>query len=317
MALPVLDLARPGEALAAELDSACTDVGFFAITGHGVDAGVVAAAWSEMVAFFALGEAAKLRARHPSEPHHPYGYFPAGQEALAASLGRETPPDLKESFNLAPPSSHPDGTGRFGQVDRIWPAEPAGLRAAWTAYYDAMVELSGRLLDLMAAALDVDPVVFRRAVDKHLSALRGLHYPPLPHPSLPNQLRAGEHSDYGTLTILLPGPGSGGLEVLRTDGVWTPVQPIADGFVVNLGDMMQQWTNDRWRSTRHRVAVPDAEAAATEHRYSIAFFHQPNWDAEIAAIASCVEPGARPRHDPVLAGPWLAEKFDAASTGGF
>ena len=315
MSLPVVDLAQDPRHLAPAVDEICRDIGFFAVTGHGVAQDVIDTAWRATQRFFDLDLEAKMAARHPTEDDHPYGYFPAGQEALAASLGRVTPPDIKESFNLAPPADHADGTGRFGGVDRIWPAAMPGLRPAWEAYYDAMVHLSERLLSLMAQALRVDPAFFLRTVDRHLSALRGLNYPPLTADALPGQLRAGEHSDYGTLTVLLPGPGTGGLEVLRADDTWVAVQPIEDGFVVNLGDMMQRWTNDRWRSTRHRVAIPDDTHAAAERRQSIAFFHQPNWDARIEAIPTCVEPGESPRHGPVLAGPWLASKFDAASTG--
>ena len=315
MSLPLVDLEADVIPAAARLDEICREIGFFVVTGHGVDRDVIDAAWDATSRFFDLGLEAKLSARHPSEDHHPYGYFPAGQEALAASIGLVTPPDIKESFNLAPPVHHDDGTGRFGGVERIWPSAMPELRPAWEAYYDEMVGLSERLLTLMARALQVEPELFLGAVDAHLSALRGLNYPPLPGPALPGQLHAGEHSDYGTLTVLLPGPGTGGLEVLRADDTWVPVQPIEDAFVVNLGDMMQQWTNDRWRSTRHRVAIPHDAVAGTERRQSIAFFHQPNWDARIAAIPTCVEHGQRPRHDPVLAGPWLASKFDAASTG--
>lgn len=313
--LPVLDLREPIEELAPALDQVCRDIGFFVIVGHGVDSAVIQNAWDATAAFFDLPIDQKMAARHATEEHHPYGYFPSGQEALAASLGITTPPDLKESFNLAPPTDHDDGTGRFGGVDRIWPAAMPELQAAWEQYYEAMVELSERLLILMARALEVEPALFLSAVDRHLSALRGLNYPPLDASALPGQLRAGEHSDYGTLTVLLPGPGTGGLEVRRADDTWVPVQPVDDGFVVNLGDMMQRWTNDRWRSTRHRVAVPDDDVASSERRQSLAFFHQPNWDAPIEAIPTCVADGETPRHEPVLAGPWLASKFDAASTG--
>lgn len=315
MTLPVVDLSRPTAVLASRVDAICRDTGFFIVVGHGVDPGIIERAWSTTQRFFDLPLEAKMQARHPTEAHHPYGYFPAGQEALAASLGIETPPDLKESFNLAPPAHHEDGTGRFGAVERIWPAQLPGLRTAWEAYYGSLVRLGERVLALMAQALQVDPAVFLAAVDQHLSALRGLNYPPLAHSAMRGQLRAGEHSDYGTLTILLPGPGTGGLQVLRTDGTWVDVQPVDDGFVVNLGDMMQRWTNDRWRSTRHRVAVPHDDVAARERRQALAFFQQPNWDARIEAIPTCVEPGDRPKHQPVLAGPWLASKFDAASTG--
>jgi isopenicillin N synthase-like dioxygenase len=315
MSIPVFDMATPHAQLATQLDTACTEVGFFAITGHGVDPAIVGNAWDEMVAFFALDDVVKMAARHPTQEHHPYGYFPPGQEALAASLGLETPADLKESFNMAPPPHHVDGTGRFGGVDRIWPDASPAFQRAWSAYYDAMAGLADRLLALMATGLGIDGVHFSRAVDRHLSALRGLHYPPLTSAPLPGQLRAGVHSDYGTLTILLPGPGTGGLEVLRADDTWVHVQPIDDGFVVNLGDMMAQWTNDRWRSTRHRVVIPDPAEAATEDRYSMAFFHHPNWDARIAPISTCVTSGNPARYEPVLAGPWLGAKFDATSTG--
>lgn len=315
MALPIVDLAMPAEELAPRIDEICRDIGFFVVVGHGVAPQVIDDAWSATERFFDLPIDQKVAARHPTEEHHPYGYFPAGQEALAASLGMQTPPDIKESFNIAPPAEHADGTGRFGGVERIWPAAMPELQTAWEAYYESMARLSDRLLTLMAHALDVEPELFLRAVDRHLSALRGLNYPPLASWALPGQLRAGEHSDYGTLTVLLPGPGTGGLEVLRADDTWVGVQPVEDGFVVNLGDMMQRWTNDRWRSTRHRVAVPAEDVAATERRQSLAFFHQPNWDARIEAIPTCVAAGESPRHEPVLAGPWLAAKFDAASTG--
>lgn len=315
MSLPVIDLAADPATTAPVLDAICRDIGFFVVTGHGVDPKVIDDAWRSTERFFDLPLATKMASRHPSEPHHPYGYFPAGQEALAASLGLETPPDLKESFNLAPPADHEDGTGRFGAVDRIWPAAMPSLRDAWEAYYKALVVLGERLLEVMALALHVEPQLLLTTVDRHLSALRGLNYPPLSADALPGQLRAGEHSDYGTLTILLPGPGTGGLQVRRADDTWVDVQPIDDAFVVNLGDMMQRWTNDRWRSTRHRVAIPAEDRASRERRQALAFFQQPNWDARIEAIPTCVPAGTAPLHEPVLAGPWLASKFDAASTG--
>jgi len=117
-------------------------------------------------------------------------------------------------------------------------------------------------------------------------------------------LRAGPHSDYGTLTILRT-DGVAGLEVQQPDGSWTPVADEPGTFVVNLGDSIAQWTNDRWRSTVHRV-TPVAGGRA---RMSMAFFHMANWDARIECLPSCLEPGQQPHHEPVLAGPWLMSKF--------
>ena len=163
-----------------------------------------------------------------------------------------------------------------------WPARPAHFRDAWEAYYEAMVKLSENLMNFFAAALRVDPAYFASRIDRHLSALRGLNYPALDSEPQPGQLRAGAHSDYGTLTILLPGPGDGGL------------------------DMMQLWTNDGWVSTLHRVAVPnrgDVWKRTGKIRQSMAFFHQPNWDAEISTLPHCISAEHPQQYEPVTAGP--------------
>ena len=107
-------------------------------------------------------------------------------------------------------------------------------------------------------------------------------------------MRAGAHTDYGSLTILLPEAGSRGLEILAPDGAWIEVRPRPGAFIVNLGDLMARWTNDRWTSTLHRVVIPADGAAA--RRQSFAFFHQPNWNAEITALAACLAPGETPKY---------------------
>ena len=313
MSWPTIDLSQPARLVAEAIDQACCDVGFFALVGHGVTHATIDNMWTATERFFDLDTPTKLAAQH-RDPTHPYGYFPAGREALAASLGVETPPDLKESFNLAPPQHHVDGTGRFGGVERIWPSLD-GFEEAWSTYYDAMTELADRVLAHFADALNVDPAIFAATCTQHLSALRGLNYPPLTTGPQALQLRAGAHSDYGTLTILLPGPGTGGLEVLHRSDGWTTVDPVPGAFVVNIGDMMQQWTNDRWLSTTHRVVVPNSAVAASERRQAVAFFHQPNWDATIDVLPSCVSSSYPKKYDAVQAGPWLLTKFDAASNG--
>ncbi|MEM8903052.1 MAG: 2-oxoglutarate and iron-dependent oxygenase domain-containing protein [Actinomycetota bacterium] len=308
MAVPVIDLLDPEAP--RRIDEACRTWGFFSIVGHGVDDRVIAEAWDEMRAFFALPTTDKLAVHVPD---HPYGYFPMASERLARSLGEETPPDLKESFNLGPHPRHDDGSGAFGSHDRLWPDEPAGLRAAWAEYYERLGELGDRLMRLFAVALDLPATHFDRYVDHPLHALRGLHYPPVARP-LPGQLRAGPHTDYGTLTILLPGPGEGGLEI-HQDGLWIRPECPDGGFVVNVGDLMVLWTQGRWRSTLHRVALPP-DGHLDEDRYSMAFFHTPNWGAEVVPLETCTPAGAVAATQPVLAGPWLQAKFEAAYTGG-
>ncbi|MCY4194965.1 MAG: isopenicillin N synthase family oxygenase [bacterium] len=312
MSIPVVDLSGPRNAVVRQIDDAATNVGFLTVVGHGVDSRTIDTAWNEVVAFFGQSHDVKMTAHHPTDANHPYGYHALRQETLAASLGQPTPPDLKESFNVAPPKHHADPTGAFGGQDRLWPSRPTTLRPALEAYYDAMENLAGRILQLMAEALRLPATHFEPFIDQHLSALRGLHYPPVTQPAHKGQLRAGVHTDYGTITILLPGAGSGGLEVEHVEGLWIPVQPIDGCFVLNIGDLLARWTNDRWRSTRHRVALPATERARREHRYSIAFFHQPNWHAEVAPIETCVSAANPARHRTVEAGPWLQAKFDSA-----
>ena len=148
-------------------------------------------------------------------------------------------------------------------------------------------------------------------IDKPISALRALNYPHPTTPPLPGQLRAGAHSDYGSLTILLPEAASGGLEIFTPEQTWRPVPPVAGAFIINLGDLMARWTNDRWVSTLHRVVNPSPDATGSTRRQSFAYFHQPNWHAAIACLPSCLVDGAQPKYEPVLSGPYLMSKFHA------
>lgn len=133
-------------------------------------------------------------------------------------------------------------------------------------------------------------------------------YPPQTSPPLPGQLRRGAHTDFGSLTILYQDAAPGGLQVQTAVGDWRDVPPVGGSFVVNLGDLMAAWTNDRWVSTMHRVVNPSTDVAATR-RLSIAFFHQPNFDTIIECIPTCLAPGGRPRYEPVTSGQWLIDKL--------
>jgi isopenicillin N synthase-like dioxygenase len=141
--------------------------------------------------------------------------------------------------------------------------------------------------------------------------MRALNYPHLTKAS-PGQLRAGAHSDYGSLTILLTEPALGGLEICTPDKNWREVPVVPGAFIVNIGDLMARWTNDRWVSTLHRVVNPTVHEDASTRRQSIAFFHQPNWDAEIVCIPTCLAPGEKPKYAPVTSGAHLMEKFRRA-----
>jgi isopenicillin N synthase-like dioxygenase len=131
-------------------------------------------------------------------------------------------------------------------------------------------------------------------------------------PPVPGQLRAGAHSDFGSLTILYPPTGGAGLEVLSpASGQWVAVEPEPGAFVINIGDLMQRWTNDRWTSTLHRVVNPSETAGWPERRLSLGFFCHPNYDADVSCLPSCLVPGAAPKHADILAGEYMRQKIMA------
>jgi isopenicillin N synthase-like dioxygenase len=320
-AFPVFDLARfeagsPAEkrALGVEVDAICRATGFLAVAGHRVPDATVDAAWTKAEAFFALPPELKQSAK-ATYPGYPYGYLGPETESLARSGGVEAPPDMKESFNGGParaPAGLADPEAlSFCFAPTIWPEAPDGFRDAWRAYYAAMEDLAARIMRVFAVALNLPEDFFAPFLSAPVSALRALNYPALARRPKPGQIRAGAHTDYGSLTILLPQAGSRGLEILGPDGAWTEVLPHSGAFVVNIGDLMARWTNDRWTSTLHRVVIPDG---AAERRQSFAFFHQPNWDAEIVALEGCLATNEAPKYPPVRSGPYLMSKFKSTTT---
>ena len=303
--VPVVDLGDTEATNALRL--ACGTSGFFHLVGHGVADELVQQMWDSSRALFDLPLASKLCVAMPS-PGYPYGYSPLAGERLAASIGYGGQPDLKESFAIGPvdPPTHTfvDADEAFAWSANIWPPEIAHFRQTWEAYFRALSGLAALLLQRMAVALDLPPEWFDSSINRHTSALRALNYPAVPATLVgEGQLGAGAHTDYGTLTILLADPDEMGLQVLSPDGSWHDIHPEPHGFVVNLGDAMARWTNDRWRSTMHRVVVPKAR------RQSIAFFHNANWDAVITCLPTCKPRGTIAKYPPIQAGPHLMSKF--------
>lgn len=312
MTIPVIDLGDPQAATL--IARACEETGFLVVTNHGVDRRSIDAAWSAATQFFDLPVADKLSVAMPY-PGYPYGYAPMRGERLAASLGDDTPPDLKETFSMGPierpPHRAADAAEAFVYEPTPWPAALPELKPALEDYYRAMSDLVARIMTLFADALRLPSTFFDSRIDRHTSALRVLNYPGLAEPPEPGHLRAGAHTDYGTVTGLLA-EAPEGLEVLVPTAAgdrWTAVPAVAGSLIVNLGDAMARWTNDRWRSTLHRVVTPPSRLATVSRRQSIAFFHNANWDAVIECIPSCLAEGESPRYPPVSAGDHLMSKF--------
>ncbi len=225
------------------------------------------------------------------------GYSPLQGESLAATLGQQAAADLKESLNV----------GADFEAEP-WPARPVELRATCIAYFQAMDRLAGDLMGLFAIALKLPANYFAGKIDHSSSFLRIINYPPPEREPEPGQLRAGAHTDYGALTILRSENVAGGLQVRNRAGDWLEVHVPPEAFVVNLGDMMMRWTNDRWISTLHRVVNPPTELRGVSRRQSLVFFHNPNPDALVSCLPGCCGPDNPPRYPPITAGEFIAQK---------
>ena len=171
-----------------------------------------------------------------------------------------------------------------------------------------MEQLAARLFHIAALALDLPETYFDPRIDRHTSQLSARRYPPLADDLPPNQERAGAHTDYGAITILWKDDGSDSLQVMGKDGTWQDIVPVDGCFIINIGDLLAQWTNDRWVSTLHRVVAPRDLAARARDRYSIPFFFKPNFDAVIAPIPSCIGNGRPAKYAPIRAGDHMAMK---------
>jgi isopenicillin N synthase-like dioxygenase len=315
-AIPHIDLAAADAP--RDIDRACREIGFLVIGNHGVPAPVIEAAFAAARSFFRLSDEEKLRSAAPDRRIR--GYLPPGQQALARSRGDESPPDLLERFRMGrfdvPDDAYHRDRASSWFVPNLWPAEPRHFAGALQAYFASMEALAGRLMRLFALALGLPPGFFDDKIDRHISNMYINYYPAQPNPPQPGQLRAGAHTDYGSLTILAPseafeaGRGlqaTSGLQVRAPSGEWHDVAPPPGTFVVNIGDLMAQWTNDRWVSTLHRVVNPP-RAAARADRMSLVFFHQPNDDALIECLPSCCADNA-PKYAPVTSGEHQARKL--------
>lgn len=191
----------------------------------------------------------------------------------------------------------------------LWPEQPAGLRSAYESYFRVMSALAADLMHLFALALELPEDYFDSSIDRHISRLRVRNYPAPQEAPVPGQLRAGAHSDYGSLTILKTEDRPGGLQVLGKTGEWLDVSHIPGCFIVNIGDMMARWTIDRWVSTLHRVVNPPPDRTAESRRQSLVFFHNPNYDAVVSCLPGCASDTNPPKYPPTTSGGHLREKF--------
>jgi isopenicillin N synthase-like dioxygenase len=286
--------------VAAELGRACREVGFFYVRNHGVPDALMSAMFARSAAFFASAPAEKdefsiMRSRHNR------GYVGIAGESLNLAQA-----DLKEAFNIGLDLAVSDPEVVAGKPYRgvnLWPQTP-GFRDTALDYFNAVWRLGVDLHLAIAADLGLPPTFFADKFDRPMATLRLLHYPP--RDTRPDELPgAGEHTDYGSVTILLTDE-VGGLEVRRRDGAWIKAPPIPGAFVCNIGDCLMRWSNDTYVSTPHRVTSP-----LGRDRYSIAFFLDPNPDALVECLPGCNAPGTAPKYAPILAADYLTQRLVA------
>lgn len=303
--------------VAEEFDEAGRQSGFFAVTGHGIARDLIDEMLAVTTAFFELPVEQKM-AYHLDDKAKNRGYAPEGSEALAYSLGeRDLPNDLFEAYNIGRELASADrvdpyfsGDGARYFAENVWPEAPAGMRDTWLAYWDAAERLAGEIMDVAALALGLSDGWFRPFLDRTPSVMRANNYqrragaPRL----VDGQMRMGAHTDYGSVTVLLADRVSG-LQIRDDHDAWIDVLPPDDGFLVNIGDLLAEWTNDRWRSTLHRVVPPPSDGVSPARRRSIAWFQQPNWDAMIRCLPTCCDADHPPRYGEVTSGQHLMAKL--------
>lgn len=307
-AVPTIDIRSPSAA--EQVARTCEETGFLIISGHGFPPELLARAQRELLAFFDLPLEEKNR-WHPSGPSKQRGYHGFATRGLAYTLGQQTPPDLRESLFLGPVDDHRAHYARLPEAATSYAPNliPDQLQATLIALYREYERLARDMMRVFAVALKLPESYFDGTLDRHFSIMSCHHYPALEKPPLPGQLRTGAHTDYGAMTLLAATDAQGGLEVRMPDGSWAPVQPRAGEFVVNLGDMMARWTNDRWASTLHRVVNPPLGVAASR-RLSIGMFVHPNYDQRIECVPTCLAPGETPRYPVITAGEHIKRKIE-------
>jgi isopenicillin N synthase-like dioxygenase len=293
---------------------ACEDIGFFTVVGHGVPEDVVTHCYEAARAFF--DQPIEVKKSVAQRGGASRGYIGFAESTVAHSMGQESPPDLREIYAIGPVDVdradpyYSSAAAAEYFAPNVWPGSPPGFEAALTAYFRAGEKLAATIMRIFAAALDRPEDFFTRYIDRSISMVEVLNYPALSAPPLPGQMRVGEHSDYGSLTILFHENKPGNLQVQTRSGEWVDAEAVPGGFVINLGDLMAQWTNDRWVSTVHRVLPPPPQHMHESRRISIPFFHQPNYDA----VITCIDDTAPPKYQSETSGDHLHRKLSATTS---
>ncbi|MER6568693.1 2-oxoglutarate and iron-dependent oxygenase domain-containing protein [Streptomyces sp. NPDC001093] len=298
-------------ALARTVDQALQTAGFLLVTRHGVEPGLRAGIRAAAREFFLLPVEVKRRYEAKVGGR---GWLGPGAEANGYAEGTETPPDLKESLTFATDEPFEDPVvNAEWYASNVWPAEVPELRELCRTYLSRMAALEKELLSLLGYALGLEPDFFSRHMDRPTYGFNINWYPgtDVVGEPLPGQFRIGPHTDFGTVTILDRQAGKGGLQVYTDAGGWEDAPYDPDAFTINTGDLLARWTGDRWRSGRHRVLPPPADAPA-EELMSLVYFGECTPGTVVESVPA---PVGRVTYPPVDSHVYLREKLDSITVG--
>ncbi|HYF19970.1 MAG TPA: 2OG-Fe(II) oxygenase family protein [Ramlibacter sp.] len=306
--MPELDVGpylrgEPGalEALAVQWRKVCQEVGFFAIRNHGVPQELVDRAFAASRRFHALPLERKMEIPLNSDN---VGYMPVNASMQRHSkVEKARKPNYNASFfcKIDRGPDHPAVVAKIPFMGmNQWPRDLPGFREDVMAYQNAVRALGARMLPVVARSLDLPEDFFAPYFDPPQISLRMLHYP-IRDESEPDQFGTGAHTDAGFLTYLMQN-GVSGLQVRRQDGTWFDAPVLPGQFIVNTGDMLRRWTNDRFLSTPHRVL----NVSGVE-RFSMALFFDPNLDQVMTCLPTCRDADNPPKHAPITYREYLTE----------
>jgi len=304
--------------VAKEVSSALEEIGFLVFQGHDVKTETIAAVRELAWGFFDLPLTKKMQARKRIKGAW-RGYVTADDENLSYMQNEESPPDLKEFFGFGrfDYGEDPYYTRTFAEVafpPNIWPEQPVDFAAMAKLFYWEMAALTEQILRVFEKALELEQGYFRDKFDHHASTVRFLNYPNQIDDPIPGQLRCAAHYDFSAFTLLAVDDAPGGLQVQSRAGSWIDVPSVSNGIVLNIGDLMAGWTNDRWRSGLHRVVNPPRDIHGSTRRLSLAYFVNPNYDAMVECLPTCQDADHPPLYTPIKAGEHRLQKILTATS---
>lgn len=280
--------------LAEDVGTALSEIGFMSVTNLGIEAHLLNEMFTASKGFFSADPDKKLNSSYLSASEN-FGY----QGLCKEHLDPTKPADLKETFTMRDVLHHATDDSR-------WPSTE--FRDLMTRFYSACLDSSYRMQRILARALDLDPDFFVQHHNGENITLRLLYYPASGVDQVDeSQMGAGAHTDYGLLTLLFQ-DDVGGLEVLDMNDEWQSVDYIESGIVINSGDLLERWTNGRYRSTLHRVRPKIGH----RDRYSIAMFVDPDSATPVSVLDSCISEARPAQYPPVTAGEHLQERIEAS-----